>query len=380
MYEVRNISNPVVQFRSKSVLVYNQYVIPASPKQSILRRLRAKENFGSNKSYSGEMTIGARKRLTKAVSLLVQSSKTTLVKNPVTKREHPFKLSFITLTIPECEIKPDAKTTNKLLLEPFLRVLRRRYSLKNYVWKLELQSNGMIHYHLTSNVFTNHVNIRNEWNAILQRNGFLDDYKKRTGNSSPNSTDIHAVQKVKDMEAYLVKYVTKEIQNNVAVNAKIWDCSRALKTAEYFSTDADWSYTGKLEKHVDQGVCTCYTGERYRIYRYKESPAKVLLTPTDYKSYIIHLNNIRNGKTTSKRAENRALQSRGDDNASHGELPPSNHLPRITMGNTTGGDAATPRVVKGRVLFYHPLQKTLFELPLPRNGRDSGSNGERWRF
>lgn len=338
---------------------------PSGRKSSVIQRLQMKENFQRNKSYSGEITQGAKKRLTKAISLLVQSARTQLVRNPVTRKEHPFTLSFVTLTIPECVTKPDAKFCNKFLLEPFLRVLRRRYSLKNYVWKLEIQSNGMIHYHLTSNLFTNHVNIRNEWNAILRRNGLLADYKKRTGNDDPNSTDIHSVKKVKDMEAYLIKYVSKNDQNTSAANSKIWDCSKNLKESSYFSTDSDWSYNEKLDIHEKQGYCKCFTGDRYRIYKYRESAPRKLLTAQDYKSYIIHLNSIRNGKTAKEPITEAALHSSSTSIHSGGQLCAGKDIPNVGVRDQIRLDRAVSDSKRAKIEIPDKgCQGVLFKWPI----------------
>ena len=254
----------------------------------------------THSTYSGKITKGSKKRMTKAISLLIQSTKTREIHNPVSNTKHQFKLSFITLTIPECDIKPDAKFCNKNLLEPFIRVLRRRYGLKNYVWKLELQANGMVHYHFTSNMFIVHTDLRNEWNNLLRKNSLLIDFHTRTGKHDPNSTDIHSVKNVNNLEAYLIKYVTKDDQNGEAVNGKIWDCSLALKKAEYFTTHSTHDYQDRLRRMEIEGSITSYSGDRFIIYQFKENPVHVLLDEICKRNYYIHLNNIRNHEINQK--------------------------------------------------------------------------------
>lgn len=294
-----NLSYPILQFRSRSIVAYNEYVYPRSGSHRSILSAHLSNVRANHKSYSGTITKGSKKRLTKAVSLLVQSTKTREIKNPVTEKWQSFKLSFITLTIPECSKKPVGSFCNRYLLEPFIRVLRRRYGLKNYVWKLELQKNGMVHYHFTSNVFINHVTLKEEWNKILDKNDLLVDYRRRTGNLFPNSTDIKSVRNIKNLEAYLIKYVTKETQNGEKVNSKIWDCSLALKKAEYYSTSSTYDYQERLKSLEDQGSVTSYAGDRYVIFKFKENPIDLVLNNVEKRNYYIHLNDIRNGKIKS---------------------------------------------------------------------------------
>src|SRR4051794_31615066 len=202
-----NITYPVLQVRGRSLVQYNEYAFERSGNTRLRLQQHLKEVRESSPAYSGVMTVGAKKRLSKAVSLLVQSSKPRIIFNPVSQTHHQFKLSFLTLTIPLNQIRPDAKFCNKFLLEPMIRVLRNRYGLKSYIWKLELQQNGMVHYHLTCNMFINHSSLKDEWNNILSRNGLLDEYRERSGNLWPNSTDIKSVKQIRDFEAYLIKYV-----------------------------------------------------------------------------------------------------------------------------------------------------------------------------
>lgn len=297
----------MIQIRSKSIICYNAYAF----EQSGGHRMKLSANLAkvreTHSTYSGKITKGSKKRMTKAISLLIQSTKTREIHNPVSNTKHQFKLSFITLTIPECNIKPDAKFCNKNLLEPFIRVLRRRYGLKNYVWKLELQSNGMVHYHFTSNMFIVHTDLRNEWNNLLRKNSLLVDFHTRTGKHDPNSTDIHSVKNVNNLEAYLIKYVTKDDQNSIAVNGKIWDCSLALKKAEYFTTHSTHDYQDRLRRMEIEGNITSYAGDRFIIYQFKENPVHVLLDEICKRNYYIHLNNIRNHEINEKGINTRNL-------------------------------------------------------------------------
>lgn len=310
---LNNYSYPVLQFREKSIIGYSEYIYTGNKWRSEIKASLMRDIRKEHKSYSGEITVGAKKRLTKAISLLVQSSRKQQILNTVTNKWQSFKLSFITLTIPECNTKPDAKFCNKNLLEPMLRTLRRKYGLKNYVWKLELQKNGMVHYHLSSSLFINHVHLRNEWNRILERTGMLKDFENRHGHLNPNSTDVHSVKKVKNLEAYLIKYVSKDDEFGRTINAKVWDCNKALKSQKYYVVHQKLDYQERLEQLVKNKSITYYAGERFIIYKFNERPAEVLLDRKDLKNYYEHLTKIRNEHETTNQETKTSLRVESGD-------------------------------------------------------------------
>lgn len=189
--------------------------------------------------YVGMVTDGVKKRMKKCITLLLQSTPYIWKTNPITGKHFQHKVSFITLTTPDHDLSRDNKFCVKHLLEPFLRDCRRKFGMKSYIWKCELQSNGQVHYHVTTDFIAHHQDIKNEWNKRLRERGMLNDFKDEYDHDDPNSTDIHAVYKVNNLEAYLVKYICKEYQNEVALNGKVWDASKNLKAADYFKLHID---------------------------------------------------------------------------------------------------------------------------------------------
>lgn len=245
-----NTMIPYVQLRTNAVICYSQYEGSRYSKKggtseggSSYKMTDAfannVENLKEMAKYTGQMTAGARKRLSKAISLLITSSPTRYEYSKITQRTSAFKLSFITLTLPDVEQAKDAKWCHKNMLEPILLFLRRYHSLKSYVWKCELQQNGSIHYHITSDCFIAYTDLRNQWNSLLNKHGLLVEFKAKYGHDNPNSIDIHSTREVRNMESYLIKYIAKEHQNQQAINAKIWDCSLNLKVAKYFKAVVD---------------------------------------------------------------------------------------------------------------------------------------------
>lgn len=229
---MNELLQPFVQIRSNSLIVYNKFL--GSKKKSVLAA--AAQRLRESVKYSGEVSNGAAKRMSKAINLLVESSEKRRMFNPISGNMITFQLSFITLTIPDNKVI-STKDAHKFLLEPLLKWLRQTQGMKNYVWKLEVQKRGAIHYHLTSDCFVLHHELRNKWNYLISKQNLNESYFNEHGHTDANSTDIHSVKKVRDLASYLIKYFTKREQNSTDLPGKIWDCSKNLKAARYYETE-----------------------------------------------------------------------------------------------------------------------------------------------
>jgi hypothetical protein len=256
------------QIKYGSVLSYWEYVDNTYPRNA--------HTIREKKTYSGEMTIHSKKRIARAIHTLLLSSPIHDIYNPVANVYHPFKINFITLTIPNKDV--DHTYARQTSLQPFIRWMREKHNVKSYVWKAELQERGTIHYHITTNKFILYTEIRNHWNSLLNKNGLLSDYFKRYHNTNPNSTDVHSVYNLKDIANYLIKYVSK---NGSRINGKVWDCSLNLKSNKYFTvTDI------KQEKTRDT-----FENEFCNIYGYDNAETMLDILETDedilrFKEYV----------------------------------------------------------------------------------------------
>lgn len=295
---------PRIQFRSKSIVAYNRYHpiregLSGGISEDVLNfkmsekfRLNA-EKLKSREKYTGQMTKGAKKRLSKAISLLVQSSERKWVMNSVTGKQQYHQLSFITLTLPNVEAAKDAKYCHKELLQPLLRIMRNKYKMESYVWKCELQKNGSIHYHITTELFIPWYYLRQHWNALLNKNGLLEAFQKQYGHDNPNSVDVHSVNKVNDLEAYLIKYISKEYQNDVKLAGKVWDCSKNLKAANYYSTELTQSLHEVILKEIDGGWLKAVFTDHCVIMRAATTDYYLSFHQKVIDDYYLHLKSIR---------------------------------------------------------------------------------------
>lgn len=228
---------PHVQIRSKSIVAYSLPHPPYTHKRNDMQK---------HQTYSGTVTDHAANRIKRTVDVFLQKSPERTIWNTATNQQNQFRANFITLTIPD-EKEVDGKEGYKglkVFIDHFRKTKSKRAlseQLKSYIWKAELQRRGQLHYHITANSFLNLWEIRRVWNGICFRRGWMSEYISKYGNTNPNSTDVHAVYKVDDLQAYLSKYLSKDGKKDVSeygfqvpvfvpyINGKVWDCSKDIK-------------------------------------------------------------------------------------------------------------------------------------------------------
>lgn len=309
----------ILQVRSNCLITYfeNHYhqELSEEQKQKILQALED----ARNQQYSGELTKGASKRLTKCIDLLVQCIKPKRIYNEVTGKTQLHKLSFITLTISTNTPITPRQAYDKVF-KHFLQWLRRTMKITTYVWKIELQERNQTHYHLTTPSFIHYQKIRDKWNNLQRQAGWLTEYEAEKGHSDPNSTDIHEVKHVNDLSGYLKKEFAKSVQNITKENiwamlsnndknffrattytedeamelsmrensTKVWDASYNLKGSEYYRTNYNLDMLNRLIDMKQQGKAIETELEQCSILHMTTSGLEQFLTLEQLLQYDIH--------------------------------------------------------------------------------------------
>lgn len=288
-------SNNYVQIRANSIYLYtipDHWLIHQSariphPPPPLANR------------FKGAVTARTQYVIKRAVSLLSQASPTRYIHPPYFQCPQPYKLSFITLTIPVV-VKSTLQESYINLLYPWLRNTVLNIPNCLYFWRAEYQQRGALHYHVTTNQPIDYRLIRRNWNRILRSNRLLDQYALRFKSYDPNSTDVHMITNANDVENYLAKYVSKSA-TNIPPNqhGKIWGCSPSLKHTRYFTIEASNHMEIRLMNILARYPHTEYQSE-HGIYIKFTRPIAPLIIPTQQRHlYTTFINSLKNNNETS---------------------------------------------------------------------------------
>jgi hypothetical protein len=164
------------------------------------------ENFKKVRK-TNHLSANSKRKLRKSILWMAKLATEKRVFVKQLDRAIKFKLSFITLTLPSKQIHTDTEIKRECL-NYFLQWLRDSRNVKSYVWKAEIQKNGNIHFHITTDAFIHYQDVRNKWNQFVNRLGYVDRYHQSGNEGDPPSTEIKSVKKVKNIAAYLVAYLS----------------------------------------------------------------------------------------------------------------------------------------------------------------------------
>jgi hypothetical protein len=254
------------------------------PNYKTSRRIAAEENLKNNE-LTGVLSHKATRRLVNSVNWLVASAKNKTVFDKLTGKRFNFKINFVTLTLPCLDHGITDHEFKSKLLHNFINTCRYKFDLKNFVWKVETQENGNIHAHFTTDTFIHWKDLRRVWNRILEKRGILDIYTNNHKNltfdeynnlynpenkkelekmkkafifgqntewKEPNTTDVHAVHKVKDISAYLAKYMSKKEEGRRIIKGRVWGCSHNLSEKNKLTIEIcgseDYDYIQEFHK------------------------------------------------------------------------------------------------------------------------------------
>lgn len=247
-----------------------------------------------------EISLRTQKKIENAINWLLYITDDKSATSAKNGKKFQFKIAFITLTLSSVQQHSDYFIKENMLAQ-FIRELKIYYEIKHYLWRAETQKNDNIHFHIIVDKFIPHDWIKKTWNRIQNKynyvdiysknqqekykNGFLfdeNDKYKRTHKeqiktflkgkkilwTQPNSTDIHSVQKIKNIAAYLAKYCTKNPENGVfaeklenenryydktdenserLIEGQMWNLSATLSKFKGCRIMLDWDYQAEIQ-------------------------------------------------------------------------------------------------------------------------------------
>lgn len=208
---------------SKSKLVITPI---QSTKSKFILSANSRKNLIRNSEYNGYISSSTTKRINCMIEGLVfgiEQHQEQVRKERKTTKVQP---TFITLTLSYAQIQNDKYIKRNMLMR-FIEICKQKQGVVNYIWRAEPQVNGSVHFHIICDRYIKWQWVRNVWNNIQSKHEYLDAFEQKHGHRDPNSTDIHGLQKINNIAAYICKYMTKNKPVR-KIEGRIWGCSHSL--------------------------------------------------------------------------------------------------------------------------------------------------------
>lgn len=311
--------------------------------------------------HSGNLSEKAARNLRRSINtLLLYNDENNLLKGEANK-----DITFVTLTLPASQIKEyhlnyvDFVATDKEVkqsLNQFLTVLRTEKQVNNYVWVAEKQKNGNIHFHILLDKRIDWLWLRKQWNSAINKFGFVDMYQNKMislyGNDytnkenklkyisdranaetknlkfskvkqylnafkfgidtswrQPNSTDIHNLENVDNIAAYISKYmskgehteVTQDMKNDLyekfqtsaidqifTISGRIWQCSQGISKARKCIIEVLEDTVNEINNLFDKEEIIIHQEEHFTtvVYNFKQFAKYCKSTLTKLKHHV----------------------------------------------------------------------------------------------
>ena len=240
--EPRFFITPMISIHNDEIYLYGkQEWIQERPP----RHVNSINNLKDNSTHN-QLSEASRRKAKRAIKYLIFNSSEKKVYNPKFKSSFVFKINFITLTLPSKQIHTD-QTIKKECLNQFLIEAKKKWNLTNYIWRAEKQKNGNIHFHILSDRFIPFQELRDNWNRIVEKLGYVTRFRQKNGLKKPNSTDIHSLNKVKNVSQYILKYMVKK-EETLCNDGRIWATSTTLSNIKGGQDEIEKGYEKELQK------------------------------------------------------------------------------------------------------------------------------------
>lgn len=284
---------PMVKVTPGMVLAYT--ILDPPPRRSYLDITDHHQVPPPRALYTGILSPSAKKKLIKAINLLVAISEPKKAIHFDTQKEFMFRVNFITLTLPAPQGSISDKELKQKCLKQWLEYWKDRLPCMSYVWRAERQKNGNLHFHLVTDRYIHYKQIRESWNRCLAPTGLIQAFKEKNGHEHPNSTDVHAVKHVRNLGAYIAKYMSKTESKAQPIEGRVWDCSANLKRKDACAFPASGQDYDQLQALMDAHTSQAFTTEHCGGVRLTEAEMQAELPPSWLVEYMAYLVRVRQG-------------------------------------------------------------------------------------
>lgn len=283
---------PMLSIHPGSINMYSE--VQWSPYRPT--RERAKHLINCDKKNHGIVSEQARRKVTRAIEYLLFIANDKYLPDTAHGKNYKFKIAFITLTLPSMQQHPDNEIKEKCLNQ-FLIEITKHYKASNYIWRAERQKNGNIHFHILVDKFIPWSEMRDRWNRIINKLGYVDRYREEMRKfhaegfkvrkellkhwdyqkqikayqkgkindwQSPNSTDIHSLYKIHNVKNYVTKYCTKH-ESQDEITGRIWGCNYELSNIKGGTIVMDSEIKSEINELIANLKPKLYKGEYFSV-------------------------------------------------------------------------------------------------------------------
>lgn len=215
-------SLPYISVRPSGITMFNR----SDHARSRSTAQREAEKHLSANDNKGLISRKAKRNISQGIDWMLYLANEKTFKSYSGNRQYKFRLNMVTITLSSQQVHSDQEIKEKLLNQ-FLIESKSQWGVEKYLWRAESQPCGNIHFHLIFDKFIPWSELRNKWNRIQDKLGYVQRSKHYKKGWTPNSTDVHSIIKVRKLGAYLAKYCTKEATGR-KIEGKQWGLSYSL--------------------------------------------------------------------------------------------------------------------------------------------------------
>ena len=184
----RYVFMPKISLKPDRVTMFNEVLIRNYENNSLdsISKGRSKQYDSETgeeiklvkKYHNFKISHSAQKKIQEKINWLYTLAKSRYTKSYSGVEIFNFKVNFLTLTLPSEQKHNTAEITEKCFNQ-FLVEIRNRTKMENYVWRLEFQKNGNVHYHIVTDTFIDYHFAQKIWNRIINKLGYVDAYQEK---------------------------------------------------------------------------------------------------------------------------------------------------------------------------------------------------------
>lgn len=264
--------NRVTLFNEVLIRNYNTQTLEHISKRRVVDALHVTNNKPVLEKRYHDFIISksGQKKIQEKINWMYILAKSRYQKTYSGKEIFNFKINFLTLTLPSAQMHPTSQITTECFNQ-FLTEIRLRTNMENYVWRLEFQKNGNLHYHIVTDTYIDYHFCQKIWNRIINKLSYIDKFQAKFSEmnlhqyigavkysdhvdftqlakryykgvaekwTNAPSVDVKVCTSNKAIAYYISKYFGKNKDNNCKQNKldnkensfslRLWFCSRSL--------------------------------------------------------------------------------------------------------------------------------------------------------